>query len=414
MGLGIITKGVGFLPLLMFIPILILATKNRPLFTDALKLRCLAGPLVMVLVAAAWLIPMVLYVDHVGTDAALAYRDNILFRQTGERYANAWGHIQPWYYFLTDVIPGLWFPLPLLVLATWRSFIRSLKEQPAMFTLFAWVVLVVVFFSISPGKRGVYVLPALPMFALFVAALMDRAQNEHGHRPIARWFGPLITTLHAVAAMALILTGLMAWWDHPLLTEKVAGYTRDPALLHQAGSVVLAMGMVWLATLVGFWRSPPIHRWFVALMVGWMLFSTWGYTVLEPLRTPRNVLAEAEKILPPDAELGLIHFSEQFILFSKLDVTHFSYLTSNQEQERNAWRWMKEGEERYLLVEDDLQLACFDFKGSKPLGIAHREHWVILGPNQQKPACEAPLNHLQFFTPKPCREDTGLCRQGPS
>ncbi len=40
------------------------------------------------------------------TDPALvAYRDGILFQQTVDRYASAWHHVKPWYYFLVEVIP---------------------------------------------------------------------------------------------------------------------------------------------------------------------------------------------------------------------------------------------------------------------------------------------------------------------
>ena len=34
-----------------------------------------------------------------------AYRDEILFKQTVGRYAAAWHHVKPWYYFIVEVIP---------------------------------------------------------------------------------------------------------------------------------------------------------------------------------------------------------------------------------------------------------------------------------------------------------------------
>jgi len=188
MGLGIITKGVGFLPALMLLPILAAALANPDRFTGRLRWRCLAGPLVMLMVAAVWVVPMVLAVEQIGTEAASAYRDNILFKQTGERYADSWTHIKPWHYFLTDVIPAFWFPLPLLLLALLHRWLTHLRSDPEVMTLFVWVALVLLFFSLSPGKRGVYMLPALPMFALGLAVVAD------GARP-ARWFPPLLVAL---------------------------------------------------------------------------------------------------------------------------------------------------------------------------------------------------------------------------
>ncbi len=212
-GLGIITKGgVGFLPALLFIPILALKLQDTSRFQGTLRWRSALGPpLVMLAVVAAWLVPMVLTVSHLGTDEALAYRDNILFKQTGERYADSWGgHIQPWYYYLASVIPSLWFPLPLLFLALLRPIREILKHRLDVVVLLAWIVLVVTFFSLSPGKRGVYVLPALPALALSLAPPALSGQNP------ARWFGgAVISVLHLLLGAALVILGVLAWHDRP-------------------------------------------------------------------------------------------------------------------------------------------------------------------------------------------------------
>ncbi|MGF2735666.1 ArnT family glycosyltransferase [Marinobacter sp. DUT-1] len=394
MGLGIITKGVGFLPALMLIPIAAIKFRDRNLFADTLTWRSALGPLAMLAVVAAWLVPMVLYVNALGTDEALAYRNNILFKQTGERYADSWGHLQPWYYYLTSVIPSLWFPLPLLLLALWRPLTDSFRHRPIIPVLLIWVALVIVFFSLSPGKRGVYLLPALPMLALSLAPLLST------QRP-AGWFPPLLTGVHLILALALITVGVLAWNDHPRLVEKVSDYSRDPARLHEAGTLVFTIGLVWLVSLFGFWRARALGRLFVAMMVTWLLLSTWGYRILEPLRTPRNILAAAEQQLPTDAQLGMIDFREQFILFSKLDFVHFSYFSGLREEERNAWKWMSEGDNRYLLTADNLDLECFTLEGSRELGVAHRERWLLLGPDQMAPDCSPPAKVRQFTTKRP-------------
>lgn len=394
MGLGIITKGVGFLPAFMFIPILILGLRNRQLFSGTLTWRCALGPLAMIAVVAAWLIPMVLYVNSVGTEEALAYRNNILFRQTGERYADSWGHIQPWYYYLTNAIPSLWFPLPLLLLALVRPLAEAIRRNPVIPVLLVWIALVVVFFSISPGKRGVYILPALPMFVLSLAPVLSTQQP-------ARWFPAVLTGLHFLLATALLVVGVMAWNDHPRLVEKVADYSRDPARLHEAGTLVFSVGLVWLVSLAVFWRSNALGRLFVAMMVSWLLYTTWGYRVLEPLRTPRNILAAAERSIPADAQLGMIDFREQFILFSRRDFTHFSFFTDLEQESRNAWLWMNETADSYLIVADQIELQCFTKEGAIPLGTAHRDNYLLLGDQQMKPSCAPPDKVKRFTTPTP-------------
>src|SRR5690606_1971706 len=107
-GLGVITKGVGFLPLLILLPYFWMRQQGfRALPHVSGGARWLLAPAGMLLGIGIWLVPM-LWVTS-GSDPALReYRDALLFQQTIERYADAWHHIKPWYYFLLDVIPGLW------------------------------------------------------------------------------------------------------------------------------------------------------------------------------------------------------------------------------------------------------------------------------------------------------------------
>lgn len=396
MGLGIITKGVGFLPALMLIPVLVivwLGPKER-LTTGSLHWRALVGPLVMLAVIAAWLLPMLWYVDQLNTPEALAYRNNLLFKQTGERYANSWGHLKPWHYYLTNVIPALWFPLPLLLLAAGKRGLRRLQKDPVLITLLVWVALVVVFFSISPGKRGVYLLPALPMFTLVVAALVDGSS-------LPCWFGWLISALQWLIALTLMALGVLAWREYPQLVGKISDYSRSAEQLHTLGTFVFVIGLIWVSSALLLLRSTALTRLFTAVAASWLLISTWGYTLLEPLRTPRNVLMAAEQRIPEHATLGLLNFSEQLILFSRHHIVHFSYFSNSKERERNAWQWMAEGQNRYLLIEDGLDLTCFNYQNAIPLGVAHRKNYVLIGPQQRLPNCSAPARPVRYFTPSP-------------
>ena len=62
-----------------------------------------------------WFVPMLIAVDASGAPEYAAYRDEILFKQTVDRYAAAWHHVKPWYYFIVEVIPALWLPWSLLL-----------------------------------------------------------------------------------------------------------------------------------------------------------------------------------------------------------------------------------------------------------------------------------------------------------
>lgn len=93
--------------------------------------------------------------------------------------------------------------------------------------------------------------------------------------------------------------GILAWTDHPKLVEKVADYSTDPDKLHEAGTFIFVIGLAWLITLFGFWRSRALGRLFLAMMITWLLLGTWGYRILEPLRTPATFWPPQNSISRP-------------------------------------------------------------------------------------------------------------------
>jgi hypothetical protein len=92
-----------------------------------------------------------------------------------------------------DVIPVMWLPLtallPWLIPRWWRS-LREHDLRSAL--LLVWIVTVVMFFTFSEGKRGIYVLPAVPALALACAPWLNdiahrrRAQQDDVRRDVFR------------------------------------------------------------------------------------------------------------------------------------------------------------------------------------------------------------------------------------
>ena len=399
MGLGVITKGVGFLPLLMLLPLAWYrwrtVTGRALLPHNAWSWKVAAGPLVMLAVIGCWLIPMLLAVWLDATPEHQAYMQNILFKQTGERYVNAWHHIKPWYFFVLSVIPWLWFPLPLLAIAHAKKLWHRLKADPVVAILLLWVLLVVVFFSLSPGKRNVYILPALPMACLAMAAMLD------GETP-KRWFELLVKGLLWFLGVLVVLVGVLALAHHPKLAERLADYTND---LTGIGILFIALGAAWLGLI--WWlrnRSSLLGAGAVTLL-GWLLIGTFGYPMLDPMRTPQALMQHTADTIGEDAELGLVKFKEQFILFSPMSVTHFSYLAPVEEQERNAWAWLAEGkaagDKRYLLIPRGPELSCFDLSLGQSMGIAHRDEWMLVDDRAMSADCPAPVRQYRYHTDHP-------------
>ena len=160
-GLATLAKGpVGLLPPLLSILLFLLLMVDGQGFRD---LRLGRGLLIWWGVVVLWLAPAVL----LGGDA---YREDILVRQNVTRYVNPWGHYQPPWYFLQalpiDFLPWSLF-LPAAITAG-----RALDVERRRHLLFlgCWVIVTVVFFSVSPGKRTVYILTCYPALALLTGA----------------------------------------------------------------------------------------------------------------------------------------------------------------------------------------------------------------------------------------------------
>jgi 4-amino-4-deoxy-L-arabinose transferase-like glycosyltransferase len=389
MALGIMTKGVGFLPLLMLLP-LALWVKNPTAGVEKVwRWRLAAGLLVMLAVIALWLGPMLWQVRSHGTDEMVAYRDNILFRQTGERFVNAWHHVKPWHYFFTQAIPTVWFPLPVLLLVFFKPLVALLREDRRARVLLAWVGLVLLFFSISSGKREVYMFPALPMLALVVGVLWTRVRGGVAAGRTGAFFQGFLYLL----ALALAGLGVTLRVAPDKLLRKAPDYAE---LIATLSTPLMAMGVSLLVLLVLIRRKDLLVRLAATSLTLWVFVALLVWPRVDPYRTPQDMMEQVEQKLPPQSELALLYFKEQFLLFSHRPLTHFSYLAPLEEQERNAWRWMQEAPQRFLLVPTDAQLSCFDVARTVSLGEAHRREWVIYGAESLRANCEKPQRERRY------------------
>lgn len=390
MALGIMTKGVGFLPLLMLIP-LAFWVKNPPEAAGKVwRWRLASGLLVMLAVIALWLGPMLWQVHSHGTEEMVAYRNNILLRQTGERFVNAWHHVKPWHYFFTQAIPTVWFPLVVMLLAFFQPLRALLREDRRARVLLAWVGLVLLFFSISSGKREVYMFPALPMLALVVGALWVRVKDSVAAARTALFFQCLLLLL----AVALAAIGVVLRVSPERLLRKAPDYAELIATLPVP---LMAMGLCLLVVMVLVRRRDLLERLVAATLTVWVFVALMVWPRVDPYRTPQEMMEQVEQKLPASSELALLYFKEQFLLFSQRPLTHFSYLAPLEEQERNAWIWMQEAPKRFLLVPTDAELGCFDVSKTVSLGEAHRREWVIYGAESMRASCEPPKNVRRYL-----------------
>ncbi len=373
-GAGVITKGVGFLPLLAFIPWLIARGWREPMPGGW---RWLAGPFAMLAVIACWLVPMLLVVAASNDPAYAAYRDDILLRQTAARYASAWHHLEPFWYYLAEVIPVFWLPIAIALPWLVPAWARDLRRRDARtLVLLGWVVLALLFFSLSPGKRGVYILPALPALALIAApharALLERRGLQRA----------------AYAVLALIA----ALWLLALLYYRVLRPEAGDALVarYEVAPWTL-LGLLALAAVAALVAGP--RRGMYALcgyfLVLWLIVGVYAWPLVNATRTPASIMADVSARIGPDAQLGLVDWKEQHVLFAGRPVTHFGFRRNRDAEMEDGMAWLLAGENRFLLVSDAVPRSCLDTAAATDMGYRHRQHWLLVEAGDIRASCRA-------------------------
>ena len=307
-GLGIITKGVGFLPMLVLVPYILMRVfrwRNLAVIDGGtVGWRWWLAPLAMFAGVCLWFVPMLLAVDAHGPGEYAAYRDEILFKQTVGRYAAAWHHVKGWYYFLVEVIPPLWLPWGVLLFWLVPRFKGAWSARDARVWLpLAWVLMVLLFFSASPGKRGIYILPALPALALASLPFLEDVLAKKGVRIASvvfaglAWFGAVILLF-----ASKYVSSPFGWWPPVLPFVLVAG------------------ALIGLAL----WRKPvAAFPAFVAALAIW--FSYWLVPLMNGERSgsafTRSVLTQVNA----DEQLALVAYKEQFLLYLDRPTVNFGH-----------------------------------------------------------------------------------------
>ncbi|MBA6290215.1 glycosyltransferase family 39 protein [Colwellia sp. MB3u-4] len=389
MGIGIITKGVGFLPIFMLIPYVALRIIAPQESEIKGEWRWLTGLLVLLGTTLLWLIPMLYWVEQSQNPLLEQYRDNILFKQTGERYANAWHHLKPFWYYLIEVIPIFWLPTCLLLpwlIKHWYRAILQLDRR--IILLLGWVVLVVIFFSYSPGKRGVYLLPALPMLSLVVAPYLSSILSK-------KWPKLLIWSFVFISSLCALLTGIVGIVEIKSTLKLTEKYHITPWFY------LFTLGAIGQITA---WLTYRNHRWLswpIASSMVWILYSTWGYQLLNPVKTPKNVYLEITKKIPKNSELAIIGLKEQLIYFSPYTFSHFGYHTKDELSYRAAWKWQGENQKRFVLTYKRAMHVCYDLNKALPVGYAHRREWLLLPSTSRLAQCEPNKKQINRYTFSP-------------
>jgi 4-amino-4-deoxy-L-arabinose transferase-like glycosyltransferase len=319
--LGVMTKGLGLLWAVFWILGEAWARRSwRPL-------RRLAQPLGL----ALFVLPPAFWLWRFASGAGWGKVQVIFVRQIGQRYVDSWHLVKPWYFFLyqlpADLLPWSVF-LPLAAAYLWRLRSRRDRGDPDAtggFACLGFAALALVFFSISPGKRDVYLLPAYPALALLIA----RAGVELG----VRWDCGRRARIGAYAAFAL--TGLIpavalpaaaAWGGVPALEEAVVR-TGKPVLaaLAVGGATITLGALAACRVLAGSGSSlRALLQAFMGIGLFLLLFGVLGGQAANRHQGGAAFGAQVKRVVPADGRMAVERGKfELFLYYSSREGTEW-------------------------------------------------------------------------------------------
>jgi 4-amino-4-deoxy-L-arabinose transferase-like glycosyltransferase len=375
-GLGVITKGVGFLPLLALLPFIVLMRRGWPAPVPRIRGLGLAGFASMLLAIGMWFVPMIVATSAGGD--LLDYRNEILFRQTVTRYADAWHHHGPIYYYFVQIIPLFWLPLIALTPWLWPRWRAALRDRDTLVAvLLAWVVIVVLFFTSSSGKRSLYVLPAIPALAMAAGPWLPELLRARGSRRLAFVLACLLT---AVAALAAVYLGFDA--------HRAARVAKQFGIQPVVPLAVIALCCI--ATLAVF-RVRDAWLAYAGVLATILAFT--GYVVYPRIDAARSGRAFTERVQQASAgiqELALVGAKEQYLLQLKRPSFNFGHARwrERDSEAADAAAWLAEDPRRGLVMDKRVRELCFKGAQAVDLGKANRQHWYLVTGNPD-PKCVA-------------------------
>jgi len=292
MGLAVLAKG----PVGLIVPSGIYFAVNivSGLKKDALKPYWLWG----IPLALAW--PLAWLAGAKISGAPDSYFNELIFMQNIGRYSGEMeAHVQPFYYYIKKMIvhfmPWTFFiPAGIAVLMKNETKVKRLKM------IAGWIVFVFVFFSLSKGKREMYILSVYPALSMMVAAAWP---SITGLSP--RWIKwssfPLIGIM-VICAVALLLAPF-----YPKL--PVSGLVFLPTgIILAAGAFVLVLNFRKYGLNQG-WLTGIVTTFILAeLTVSMIVFPAFN-----PLKTPGALAKDARAILAPSQRLLLYKMNGEIL-----------------------------------------------------------------------------------------------------
>jgi 4-amino-4-deoxy-L-arabinose transferase-like glycosyltransferase len=220
------------------------------------------------------------------------------------RFLTGSSHVRPFYYYAyqlpLDFLPSTLL-LPAAVVGAWRARRGTSEADRSWRLLSVWVLVFLAFFSLSAGKRGLYLVPMFPALAIGCAAALVAALAQRRSLP---WgLGWVLGALAGALALAAA-----AFWTGTSLSLELPQTVRVPAAFPAAVVTLciaaLAAGVFSAARGYG----ALVRAGLALLAIALLQASTYRllYPALDPERSLRPIAQAALALARPGETIGVV------------------------------------------------------------------------------------------------------------
>lgn len=397
MGLAVLTKG----PVGILVPLLVaalyLAWEGR-----LREIRGVLPPWALLLSVA----PGLAWVAAAAALAPVGFTDDAVGANLIGRFFAGTSHARPFFYYLYQ-FPADFLPWVVLAPVVWWAARHQVfaapgeKSEPvnpevrrAWRFLLSWVAASLLFFSLSSGKRGLYMIPVFPAAVLLCADALVRylAGRSSLPRPLA--VGAAVT---AVLAVLVGAEALLASAGMPLfLADEMSDLLHDPWLAAFGCALLgVAAGGSALWVVLRRNRAPLVS--YPALVAGCAVVVQLAvflllFPALNPILSVRRIAVSAASVTPPGHPIGLVSDSAMvggLVYYAARPVRELS-------EPEDVRRFLDEGGSTFVVKRRKLDrieaLTPVEVVSSSRSG---RREVVVVTPRRQDqlPAVAAPSPH---------------------
>ncbi|WP_193164295.1 ArnT family glycosyltransferase [Microbulbifer hainanensis] len=136
------------------------------------------GIFVLAVIFLVAIVPLSLWLTLLYMKAGwVAFYEATWVNSVGRLLGESGGHVEPWYYYLVR-IPGLFQPWLVFVALGLYVGLKAKDRSPYWLFLCCWLLIPILFLSISSSKRIIYLLSIYPVGALFIAYFVEKIHKK--------------------------------------------------------------------------------------------------------------------------------------------------------------------------------------------------------------------------------------------